>query len=106
MNDRIGTLLPWESDIRAEAVLRPGTFVTRLHDSRPRARDDHEARFGNLSAKLSGALILGTIRRGPRRTENTDLPFICVGGKKFVAVTQLLEGGLQKSYVPPRFNIF
>jgi hypothetical protein len=98
----VRALLVGQADVDAETVLGPGPLVARLHDARPRPRDDHIALLADLPGEGARLLVIHFGGFGPGRTEDRDFPSIAVGLEHPKAVTQLTDRAAQDFHIAPR----
>ena len=86
LDDRVGALFPRQPDVRAEAALRSGTFVTRLHDSWAGSGNHHPTCVRYLPGEIDRLLVLLFGRGSAGGTEDGDFAGASVRLKQFEGV--------------------
>src|ERR1017187_532590 len=87
-NNRVGGLLPRQTNVGPEALLQASALVSGLHNPRARAGDDHEARLRDLAAELHRLLVFGPTRLRPGGAEHGDFAHVRVRRKELECETQ------------------
>ena len=76
-----------------------------LHDARPRAGDDHEARVRNFPREFDRLLVFGPARLRARGAENRHFAGVGVRRKKLERVAQFTNRRLNDAHVAAVFDI-
>ena len=90
----IRALFEGQHNIHPEAILASGTLLACAHDPIGTPGNDHEPFLDDPTGKLESHLVVGIVRVGASRTEDTDLASIAIAMEDPEGMTQFFDGAI------------
>src|SRR4029077_12661084 len=104
LDNLVGALLEWETDVEPEAVFAAGATLRRTHDAFTAAGDNHVIVRDHFAREIFRHLEFGCAGQNAGRTKNDNLPEMVKGREDLGRVAHFFYGAVDQLEIPHRHS--